>query len=233
MDRATRICLIRHGQTAWNAATRVQGHLDIALDATGQAQAERLGAALAGEGLQVLYSSDLARARATAQGVARHTGLTVQTDVRLRERAFGHFEGLTHAEIAQRWPEAAARWRQRDPDFAPGGGESLLQFQARCVPAAAELAARHPGQSIALVAHGGVLDALYRAATGLPPQAPRSWQLGNASINRLLWHGEGFVLVGWDDAAHLADMADMAYLPGEASAVAGADGGDGSPPPSA
>ncbi len=209
MTEATRICLIRHGQTAWNAATRVQGHLDIGLDATGRAQAERLGCALASEGLQAIYSSDLARAHDTAQAVARHTGLPVVDDARLRERAFGRFEGLTHAEIAQRWPEGTARWHQRDPDFAAPGGESLLQFQARCVPAAAELAARHPGQCIALVAHGGVLDALYRAATGLTPQAPRSWQLANASINRLLWHGTGFVLVGWDDAAHLVGLYDQ------------------------
>ncbi len=206
MNEPTRICLIRHGQTAWNLATRVQGHLDIGLDATGREQAERLGAALAGEGLQALYSSDLARAHDTALAVARHTGLPVQRDVRLRERAFGQFEGLTHAEIAQRFPDQALRWRQRDPDFGAPGGETLLQFQARCVPAAAELSARHPGQSIALVAHGGVLDALYRAATGLPPQAPRSWQMRNASINRLLWHGIGFVLVGWDDAGHLAGL---------------------------
>jgi broad specificity phosphatase PhoE len=113
MSQATRVCLIRHGQTAWNAATRVQGHLDIGLDATGQAQAERLGAALADEGLDAIYSSDLARAYGTALAVARRLGLAVQTDTRLRERAFGRFEGQTHADIAQRWPEAAARWRQR------------------------------------------------------------------------------------------------------------------------
>ncbi len=205
MTEPTRICLIRHGQTAWNAAGRVQGHLDIGLDATGRDQAERLGAALVGEGLQALYSSDLARAHDTALAVARHTGLPVLRDPRLRERGFGQLEGLTHAEIAQRFPAAALRWRQRDPAFAAPGGESLQQFQARCVPAVAELAARHRGQCIALVAHGGVLDALYRGATGLPPDAPRSWQMSNASINRLLWHGEGFVLVGWDDAAHLAE----------------------------
>jgi probable phosphoglycerate mutase len=207
MPEATRLCLIRHGQTAWNAATRVQGHIDIGLDATGRAQAQRLGAALAGEGLQALYSSDLARAHDTALAVARHTGLQVQRDPRLRERAFGHFEGLTHAEIAERFPEDARRWRERDPGHAAPGGESLLQFQARCLPAVAELAERHAGQCIAVVAHGGVLDALYRAATGLPLQAPRSWRMANASINRLLWHGEGFVLVGWDDAAHLQDLS--------------------------
>ena len=95
------------------------------------------------------------------------------------------------------------RWREREPDFAPGGGETLEGFYARCVGCASALAARHPGQTIALVAHGGVLDCLYRAATRLGLQAARSWSLGNASVNRLLWHGDGFTLVGWNDAAHL------------------------------
>jgi probable phosphoglycerate mutase len=95
------------------------------------------------------------------------------------------------------------RWRSREPDFAPGGGESLAIFSARCVGAVLRIAAAHPGGSIAVVSHGGVLDCLYRAATGLALDAPRSWQLANASINRLLFHGEGLVLVGWDDQAHL------------------------------
>jgi probable phosphoglycerate mutase len=208
VDAATRVIVLRHGQTAWNADTRIQGQLDIPLDDTGRQQAERLALALADEGLDAIYSSDLLRARATAEPLAQRCGLPLATDMRLRERGFGRFEGLTHAEIGLRWPEDAARWRQREPGFAPGGGETLLQFHARCVPAAAELAARHPGQVIALVAHGGVLDALYRAATRLAPEAPRSWQLGNATINRLLWNGSGFVLVGWDDARHLAAPAE-------------------------
>jgi probable phosphoglycerate mutase len=207
MQEPTRVFAIRHGQTAWNATQRMQGQLDIPLDATGRQQAARLASALTGEGLEAIYSSDLVRARATAEAVAQRCGLPVCTDMRLRERGFGRFEGLTHAEIELRWPEDAARWRQREPGFSPGGGETLLQFHARCVPAAAEIAARHPGQAIALVAHGGVLDALYRAATRLAPDAPRSWQLGNATINRLLWNGSGFVLVGWDDAGHLSAPA--------------------------
>ena len=100
-----------------------------------------------------------------------------------------------------------ARWLRREPDFAAGGGESLNDFSARCLAAAGRLAAAHPGQAIALVAHGGVLDCLYRAATRATLQAPRSWQLGNASINRLLATGEGFSLVGWNDDAHLAGLS--------------------------
>lgn len=201
---ATRLLVLRHGETAWNAAQRIQGHLDEPLNERGRWQAERLGDALRGEGVTHVYSSDLARARGTAEALARAVGIAeVRTEVALRERAFGLFEGLTYAEVEQRWPDDLRRWRTREPGFAPGGGESPEVFYARCVPCAADIAARHPGGTVALVAHGGVLDCLYRAATGLPLQAPRTWQLGNASINRLLWNGEGFVLVGWNDDAHL------------------------------
>jgi len=128
----------------------------------------------------------------------------VVTRADLRERAFGRFEGATPAEIEQRWPEDAARWRRREPDHGPGGGEPLTDFYARSVAAATVLAARHPGQAIALVAHGGVLDCLYRAALRIELAAPRTWQMGNASINRLLYTGEGWAVVGWNDDAHLA-----------------------------
>lgn len=131
----------------------------------------------------------------------------MQPEPGLRERLFGRFEGLRFDEIEQRWPEESGRWRRRDPDFGPEGGEKLSEFYERCVTAAARLAARHPGQSIALVSHGGVLDCLYRAATRLELQAPRTWQVGNATLNRLLHTPQGFMLVGWSDDAHLARPA--------------------------
>jgi probable phosphoglycerate mutase len=90
------------------------------------------------------------------------------------------------------------------PNSSPIGGESLLTFRDRITRVASELAARHPGELVTLVAHGGVMDVLYRAATRQELQAPRTWQLGNAAINRMLWTPEGFSLVGWSDIAHLA-----------------------------
>ena len=207
LEAATRILLIRHGETAWNRATRIQGHTDVPLRTLGLAQAERIAEALAEEPLAAIYSSDLSRARQTAEAVARTRGLEVRLHPGLRERAFGRFEGLSWAQIDQGFPEDAARWRRREPDFAVGGGESLTAFSARCLGAAGQAAAAHPGQSIALVAHGGVLDCLYRAATGAALDAPRSWQLGNATINRLLATAEGFTLIGWNDDRHLAGLS--------------------------
>ena len=201
----TRLFALRHGQTDWNAGQRIQGQRDVPLNAAGRWQAERLAQALADEPLQALYSSDLQRALQTAQALAALNGHTVHTDTTLRERGFGRFEGHTWAEIEQRWPEDALRWRRREPGFEPGGGETLTVFYERSVAAVQRLLARHAGQTIAIVAHSGVLDCLYCAAFGLSLQAPRTWQLGNAAINRLLWTPEQLTVVGWNDTGHLED----------------------------
>jgi probable phosphoglycerate mutase len=209
MPQSTRLIALRHGETAWNVDSRIQGQLDIGLNPTGHWQAQRLAQALSGEPITAIYASDLSRAWDTAQHVARVTGLQVQPEPGLRERCFGVFQGRTFAEVELESPELARRWRQRDPHFAPEGGESLVQLFERVTTTAHTLAARHPGELIALVGHGGVLDALYRAATRLDVQAPRSWHLGNAAINRLLWSPEGLTLVGWGETAHLdADTLD-------------------------
>ena len=201
--QVTRVLAIRHGETAWNVDTRIQGQLDIPLNDTGRWQAHRLALAVADEGIAAVYSSDLLRAWQTAQSVAAGCGREVIADTGLRERGFGTFEGLTFAEIARRWPEQSERWRRRDPAFGAEGGEVLTDFYARSLATAVRLARAHPGQTIALVAHGGVMDCLYRAASRVALDAPRSWQLGNASINRLLYTPQGFSLIGWSDTRHL------------------------------
>ncbi len=211
MTEATRILAIRHGQTAWNADGRIQGHTDIALDAVGEWQAERLAHALGDADIDVLYSSDLARARQTAAPLAERKGLPARVDPRLRERGFGEFEGLSFKQIEQRWPDQAEAWRRRDPDFGARGGEVLRDFRERVLAAVTRLARSHRGQSIALVTHGGVLDLLYREATRVALDAPRTWQVANASINRLLHSGEGLVLIGWADVGHL-DAAHQGAL---------------------
>jgi 2,3-bisphosphoglycerate-dependent phosphoglycerate mutase len=204
----TRIFALRHGETAWNVDTRIQGQLDVPLNETGRWQAERLAQALADEQLAAVYASDLSRAHETALAVGRVAGVPVLSEPGLRERGFGRFEGHTFAEIEQRWPQESLRWRRREPDFGPGGGETLRGFYARCIGAASRIAAAHPGQAIALVAHGGVMDCLYRAALHIELQAPRTWQLGNASINRLLYTEAGFGMVGWSDTLHLEASLD-------------------------
>lgn len=204
---ATNVIAIRHGETAWNLASRLQGHLNVALNETGHRQASRLAQALSDEPIDAIYSSDLARARSTAQALADGAGLRVQTDTGLRERSFGVFEGLTHDEIEGRFPEQALRWHARDGGFGPEGGETLQAFHERAIGAVAAIAARHRGQHVAVVTHGGVLDALYRAASRIALDVQRSWLLGNASINRLLVRDGEFELIGWGDDQHLEDPA--------------------------
>ena len=205
VSESVRILAIRHGETAWNVDTRIQGQLDVGLNDTGRWQAERLAQALAGEAISAIYASDLGRAHHTALAISRVAGVAVIAEPGLRERHFGEFQGKTYAEIETTWPEQALRWRKRDPHWAPEGGESLTDVRERITRTASELAARHPGEQIVLVAHGGVMDVLYRAATRQDLQAPRSWELGNAAINRLLWTPEGLTLVGWSDTRHLDD----------------------------
>ena len=202
-QQATRVIAVRHGQTAWNLVTRIQGQLDVGLDETGRWQARRLAKALADAGISALYASDLQRACQTAQPLAELTGLPIVTEEGLRERSFGVFEGHSHADIERLYPAQALRWRKRDPEFGAQGGETLTTFYRRSVACAARLAARHPGETIALISHGGVMDCLYRTATRVSLREPRTWQLGNASINRLLYSPEGFTLVGWSDTQHL------------------------------
>jgi len=206
-DLVTRIVAIRHGETDWNVGTRIQGQLDIGLNDNGRWQARRLAWALADEQLDAVYASDLARAHDTAHAIAAPAGLEVRRDAGLRERGFGCFEGMSYAEIEQRFPVELQRWRRRDPHFAPDGGEMLAAFFERAVGAVAAIAARHRGGHIAVVTHGGVLDALYRAAARVALDERRTWAIGNAGINRLLHGDDGFTLVGWADTLHLEDRS--------------------------
>ena len=220
MTDATRILAIRHGETSWNVDTRIQGQLDIPLNEAGHAQAARMAQALAGEPVKAVYASDLSRAWETARYLGQAVGAPVSPEPALRERAFGDFEGRTFSEIESALPEQARRWRKRDPDFTPHGGESLVTLRDRVVAAVERLAARHSGELIALVGHGGVMDVLYRAATRQGIEAPRTWVLANTAINRLLWSPGGFSLVGWADVRHLDDaVRDDSLAPGRTPAI--------------
>ncbi len=201
--KSTRIIAIRHGETDWNVQTRIQGHIDIALNGNGLWQASRLPLGLAHEDIAHVYTSDLSRAKVTAASFASPMGLPIQEEQELRERHFGVFEGITWQELEELHPEQARAWKSRDPHWTPEQGESLEMLRTRIVKVVNRLALKHLGEQIAIVTHGGVLDVLYRLATHQFDQSPRTWSLGNTFINRLLWSQEGLHLVGWGDNAHL------------------------------
>ncbi|WP_374674386.1 histidine phosphatase family protein [Ideonella sp.] len=207
LHEVTRLLAVRHGETAWNVDARLQGQLDVGLNDQGRAQAQRLAEALADEGLEAIVSSDLSRAHDTAQAVARRLGLPLVTDPGLRERHFGTFQGHTYAEVEQRWPEASARWKRREADFGAPGGETLQGFYDRVVEAVTRIASAHAGRHLLIVTHGGVLDCLYRAASRIALDAPRTWELPNTGVNRLLHTPQGLSLVGWGCVQHLQDTA--------------------------
>lgn len=207
----TEILLIRHGETDWNVEKRLQGHYDVALNAEGVRQAAALGRVLRDETLDAIFSSDLQRARDTAQAIAALRGMTVQTDPGLRERCFGAFEGLIQSEISERYPADFQAWKQRDLDARYTAGErqaeTLREFSARAFATVARLAGMQGHRRIAVVTHGGVLDTLYRHAYDLGYAHARNFDVLNASVNRLKWDGARFHVLHWADVAHLAQTA--------------------------
>ncbi|MFJ3056028.1 histidine phosphatase family protein [Herbaspirillum sp. NPDC087042] len=203
----TDILLIRHGETDWNVDKRLQGHIDIPLNEAGQRQVRALGEALAGEGIDAIFASDLQRAHATAQAVAEVAGLAVQTDAGLRERCYGAFEGLRHVDIEARYPEAYRVWKAREPDARyPAGeriAETMREFYERSVQAVERVLALGKYRKVAIVTHGGVLECLHHWASDSHFTQPRSFDIFNASVNRLQWDGQRVRIRSWGEIGHL------------------------------
>ena len=198
--------LIRHGETDWNRELRFQGQVDVPLNATGHEQALRLGMRLASEAVHRLYSSDLVRTVQTASPAAERLALPGMADRALREQAFGVIDGMSVPDIQRDHPDIWARWLDFDPDYAPPGGETQREFHDRVMGAMARLAHAHGGERLVIVTHGGVLDILYRVATGLALGGPRQCEIPNAGINRLRTDGRRVDIVSWGEVEHLADL---------------------------
>lgn len=198
-----RIYFIRHGETEWNVELRMQGHIDRPLNANGLAQAEALGLRFRPEGTAAIYSSDLWRARQTAAPLACALGLSVRHEPALRERNFGRCEGMTIGEIAQAFATEAEALESGDPEHVPLGGESRRQHQERVLVCVDLLAQSHPGQTIVVVTHGGVLDVIYRRARHLPLSAPRDYPIPNTGISRIAIENGEWAIESWADTAHL------------------------------
>jgi 2,3-bisphosphoglycerate-dependent phosphoglycerate mutase len=208
----TQILFIRHGETDWNRIKRIQGHIDIPLATSGVEQAALLGArfrreAQEGARLDAIWSSDLMRAQQTAQPIAQALGLTVQLTEGLRERNYGAFQGHDSDQIAERFPDEYAHWQTRDAGFAPPEGESQRELYHRVLHALEPILAKHPEGRIACVAHGGVLDCIYRFANGIDLGAPRAWPLLNTSVNVVDVERDGSHMtarvISWGDVSHL------------------------------
>ncbi|MGH8746969.1 MAG: histidine phosphatase family protein [Burkholderiales bacterium] len=209
---ATRFCLVRHGETAWNAEGRVQGQLDVPLSEVGRAQARAVATALAGERFDAIYASDLIRVRQTAAPAAERLGLPVALDAALRERHYGMFERLTYAEVRERYPDEYARFRDKDPDFDFVSGEALKAFERRALACIGALVEGHAGRSLLVFTHGGVLEMIYRHATGRGLSSARDFEIPNAALNRLEARPGAWRVTAWAEVGHLERVLDD--LPG-------------------
>jgi 2,3-bisphosphoglycerate-dependent phosphoglycerate mutase len=183
----TEFILVRHGETDWNKEKRIQGSTDIALNADGLAQAQRLTPRIAAmhqeRKFNAAYSSDQIRARVTAEYAAQSTELTIQLDSAFRERNYGVLERLTYAEMHLREPAAAAGLLSRAIDYAIPDGESTTVFYDRVTTALAQVLRNHPGQRVLIVAHGGTIDMMRRFLTNTALTVPRDFEILNATIH--------------------------------------------------
>ncbi len=164
----TELWIVRHGQTDWNVEGRYQGQADQPLNVVGLAQAEAAAKQLRGKTFAAIYSSDLQRARVTAEIIAAELGLPVQIDRHLREVNQGEWEGMLTADIQARYAETWSARQQDRLHAAPPGGESLAQVAARVLPAVDEITQRHPDAAILVVSHGLALGVVRCAAAGAP-----------------------------------------------------------------
>lgn len=208
---ATRLFLIRHGQTLANRSFRYIGSRDDALSDTGERQATQLATALAPLPIAAVYSSPLQRAHATARALAAPHQLEVQIADELRESAFGAWEGLSRDEVLARSVEDARllhAWEQ-DPTLAPPGGESFAAMQQRVSTFIEQLVATHAGQTLALVSHVGPIKVLLATALAVPISASFRVFLDPATISVIDWQSGGHALVrlvnshahlGWTEA---------------------------------
>ena len=209
MSESTKVILIRHGETEWNLSGRWQGHADSPLSPRGVSQAVALGERMSTDSLDHFYTSDLERAQHTSRLVGEPSGWVAKPMESLRERDLGVLEGLTTDEMPQKHPSEYQSFRNDGPDYQVPGGESFRQFCDRCSQALEEVSARHPGERIGLVTHGGFLGAIFRYVLKIPLDAERNYVLLNCSINRLEKTDKGWNLVSWGDIAHLDGLDSL------------------------
>jgi len=196
MKTRTRLMLIRHGETSWNAAGLWQGHGDPDLTVEGRAQADRLARSLheeADPSWTRVIASDLVRAHQTAVAVAEQLSLPVEIDLRLRELDVGDWSGLSRSQIEERDPETLRAFEQGEPTIRPGGGESRIEIRERTHAFVCDLVDEFPGQNVIVVTHLGVIRALVPGAE--PKNAERievfAEEIAARPIDRHRRPGEG------------------------------------------
>ena len=197
--------LLRHGQTPTSVQKRYAGLSDVPLTEVGLLQAVAVGKRLASAGLTAIVTSPLARAVRTAEAVAAATGAPVEADEGFRETDFGAWDGLTFAEVGERWPAELTAWLA-DPDVAPPGGESFADVSTRVEGALRRVLAGHQGRTVLIVSHVTPIKTLVAAALLAPPPALYRMHLDVAALCQVDWYADGpAVLRSFNDTGHLSD----------------------------
>ncbi len=205
-----RLVVVRHGATANNVQARYTGQSDVPLSPLGERQAVALANRLRGERFDAMVTSDLRRARGTAEAIAAYHDLPLVEDAALREIAMGEWEGRTHAEAKERFPEECAAWEADPLHHAPPGGETLIAFGERVDVALKRWHARHPEGSVLWVTHGGLIGVLLCQVLGM--SLDRRWQFrrDNAAVNELEVGDDWAMVTRLNDTTHLDDLGDSA-----------------------
>ncbi len=203
----TRLLLIRHGRSTWNADYRIQGQADPPLDETGRDQADQLAQRLLAEPPPILYASPLQRAQETARIIADQIGVPVQLDARFQELDVGLIEGLTWEEVLEQYPDFARRWEENPREAEIPGAEDRSAFRSRVVTAFEDIMAQHDDETIGVVAHGGTLGTYLNHMLGLPPGFSH-FQFFNASLSIVDQHGKFPRVVLLNDCCHLQNKEE-------------------------
>jgi len=204
-----KLIAVRHGETEWNLQGREMGQLDSPLTLVGVQQAHALAQRLAQVPFEALYTSDLGRARHTAEVIAKVCSKPVVAMDSLRERHMGIFQGLTPDEIHRTYPLERAAYEEQGADYIIPGGESANQRVARSVRAITDLALMHEGSTVVAVTHGGFLMGLFEHIVGLPPGNGWRFRRHNGSYSVFEFIGGKWHLETWNDISHLAGLKTL------------------------
>lgn len=207
----TQIWLIRHGETDWNAAQRLQGWRDIPLNDTGKNQAKSVQRFLDQQRIAFdgVLSSDLQRAIQTAQIAFAQHQYPIEQIPALRERNYGIYEGHPWQSLTQLPNEPAPKINLRDPSLDVPEGESLLTFHQRIIEAFNQIALQRPNQKLAVIAHGGVIEMVWRYIQQADLSTPRPYKIVNASVNHFAINQEQqWQEIAWAQVAHLDHIKD-------------------------
>jgi probable phosphoglycerate mutase len=206
----TFLLLVRHGQTEWNRERRIQGNGDSPLTELGYAQAKAAAVAVKQYGIDALYASDAGRALQTSEPIVLASESNLSMDPRLRERHYGLFEGKTQPEIRQEFPELYEAYRLRRPGFVAPGGESSAALQARAMEACGEIVSRHSGQTVAVVSHGGTIQAIARYVLDVPLSVQWRVRLENGGLT-IIRYNDDFPDPWWmitlNEVGHLRNLS--------------------------